>query len=343
MEELRRRTATSGSCARLPGGVRRRRRRHARVRAAGRGGGARVCASSSLFMFISKLAMTPILLDGVRSSRRATCPRVASGELQASYCLSEPDAGSDVAGMSTRAVRDGDHYVLSGTKVWITNAGVSDFYTVFAKTDPDAGHRGISAFVVEKDSPGFSIGKLEQQARRARIAHRGRCPRRLRVPAANLIGDEGRGFTYAMGALDRSRPLVGAQALGIAQGALEPRRATCRAPPVRPARSPTSRASSSCSPTWRPRWTRPACSSTRRARCSTPVTRGVRGPPRWRSCSPPTPRCGSPPTRPAPRRRRLHRVPGRADDARRQDHADLRGHEPDPAHRDRPHLLDEVR
>src|SRR5471030_3209629 len=123
--------------------------------------------------------------------------------------------------MRCRAVRDGDDYVLSGTKYWITNAGVSDFYTVFAKTDPDAGHRGISCFVVEKSFPGFSVSKLERK-----LGVRGSptgeialddCP----VPAENLIGDEGRGFSYAMGALDRSRPLVGAQALGIARGALE--------------------------------------------------------------------------------------------------------------------------
>ena len=162
------------------------------------------------------------LLDhGSEELKRAYLPRVASGECQASYCLSEADAGSDVAGMRTRAVRDGDHYVLTGRKLWITNAGVSDFYTVFAKTDPDAGHRGISCFVVEKSFPGFSIGKLERK-----MGVRGSPTGEIVldgciVPASNRIGDEGRGFHYAMGALDRSRPLVGAQALGIAQGALE--------------------------------------------------------------------------------------------------------------------------
>jgi alkylation response protein AidB-like acyl-CoA dehydrogenase len=182
---------------------------------------ARVCASSSLFTFISKLAMTPVLDHGSDALKQKYVTRVAAGECQASYCLSEADAGSDVSGMRTRAVRDGDHYVLTGQKLWITNAGVSDFYTVFAKTDPDAGHRGISCFVVEKSFPGFSISKLERK-----LGVRGsptgelaldECP----VPAENLIGDEGRGFHYAMGALDRSRPLVGAQALGIARGALE--------------------------------------------------------------------------------------------------------------------------
>jgi alkylation response protein AidB-like acyl-CoA dehydrogenase len=182
---------------------------------------ARVCASSSLFTFISKLAMTPLLDHGSDALKHKYVTRVASGASQASYCLSEADAGSDVSGMRTRAVRDGDHYVLNGHKLWITNAGVSDLYTVFAKTEPDAGHRGISCFVVENTFPGFSVSKLEHK-----LGVRGSptgeitlqdCP----VPAENLIGDEGHGFGYAMGALDRSRPLVGAQALGIARGALE--------------------------------------------------------------------------------------------------------------------------
>jgi len=182
---------------------------------------ARVCASSSLFTFISKLGMTPVLDHGSEALKRRYVPRVASGEYQASYCLSEADAGSDVAGMRTRAVRDGDHYVLSGRKLWITNAGVSDLYTVFAKTDPDADHRGISCFVVEKGFAGFSVSKLEHK-----MGVRGSPTGEIvldecAVPAENLIGEEGRGFAYAMGALDRSRPLVGAQALGIAQGALE--------------------------------------------------------------------------------------------------------------------------
>ena len=182
---------------------------------------ARVCASSSLFTFISKLAMTPVLDHGGELLRHKYVERIASGECQASYCLSEADAGSDVAGMRTKAVRDGDHYVLSGRKLWITNASISDFYTVFAKTDPDAGHRGISCFVVEKDFAGFSVAKLEHK-----MGVRGSPTGEIlldecAVPVENLIGEPGQGFAYAMGALDRSRPLVGAQALGIAQGALD--------------------------------------------------------------------------------------------------------------------------
>jgi alkylation response protein AidB-like acyl-CoA dehydrogenase len=182
---------------------------------------ARVCASSSLFALISRLGITALLAEGSDELKARYVPRIASGEWQASYCLSEPNAGSDVAAMSTRAVRDGDHYVLTGRKAWITNAGVSDLYTVFAKTDPTAGHRGISAFVVESGFDGFSVGKLEHK-----LGVRGSPTGEILlddvpVPVANLIGEEGRGFHYAMGALDRSRPIVGAQAVGIAQGALE--------------------------------------------------------------------------------------------------------------------------
>jgi alkylation response protein AidB-like acyl-CoA dehydrogenase len=182
---------------------------------------ARVCGSSSLFVIISKLAMTPVLMFGSDDLKERYVPRVASGELQASYCLSEPDAGSDVASMSTRAIRDGDHYVLRGTKAWITNAGVSDLYVVFAKTNPEQGHRGISAFVVERDTPGFSVGEPEQK-----MGMRGSPTCEIYfddaiVPAPNRIGDDDAGFGYAMGALDSSRPLIGAQALGLAQGALD--------------------------------------------------------------------------------------------------------------------------
>jgi alkylation response protein AidB-like acyl-CoA dehydrogenase len=182
---------------------------------------ARVCGSSSLFTFISKLGMTPVMRHGSADLQDRYVRPVAAGECQASYCLSESGAGSDVAGMQTRAVRDGDHYLLNGRKSWITNCGVSDFYTVFAKTDPAAGHRGISAFVVEKSFEGASIGKLEHK-----MGMRGSPTGDLVlddcvVPAENLIGDEGAAFGYAMGALDESRPIVGAQALGLAQAALD--------------------------------------------------------------------------------------------------------------------------
>jgi alkylation response protein AidB-like acyl-CoA dehydrogenase len=182
---------------------------------------ARVCASSSLFVIISRLASAPIVAHGSPALQTAVIPHVAAGDWQGSYCLSEPHAGSDVASMSTRAVRDGDQYVLNGRKVWITNAGVSDFYTVFAKTDPTAGSKGISAFVVERDTPGFSVGKLE-----SKLGVRGSPTGEIllddvAVPAERRVGDENAAFGYAMDALNGSRPIIGAQAVGIAQGALD--------------------------------------------------------------------------------------------------------------------------
>ena len=181
---------------------------------------ARVCGSSSLFILISKLGMIPVMRWGSEELKRRYVTRVAAGEAQASYCLSEADAGSDVASMKTRAVRDGDSYVLSGSKHWITNAGVSDTYTVFAKTDPDAGHRGVSCFLVEADW-GVQVAKLEDK-----LGMRGSPTGEIvfdevRVPATNRIGEEGQGFYMAMATLDRSRPTIGAQAVGLAQGALD--------------------------------------------------------------------------------------------------------------------------
>jgi alkylation response protein AidB-like acyl-CoA dehydrogenase len=181
---------------------------------------ARACASTSVTLLISKLSMIPIMNWGSDELKAKYLPPVASGEAQGSYCLSEADAGSDVAAMRCRAVRDGDHYVLSGTKYWITNAGISDTYTVFAKTDPGAGHLGISCFLVEKDW-GVTVAKLEHK-----MGLRGSPTGEVvfddvHVPVANLVGQEGQGFTIAMHTLDRSRPAIGAQAVGIAQGAID--------------------------------------------------------------------------------------------------------------------------
>jgi alkylation response protein AidB-like acyl-CoA dehydrogenase len=182
---------------------------------------ARVCGASSLFVLISRLACGPVLQHGSDELQARVVSKVAAGDWQGSYCLSESQAGSDISAMSTRAVRDGDHYVLNGRKAWITNAGISDFYTVFAKTDSDDARRGMSVFVVEKDFSGVAIGKIENK-----MGMRGSPTGELllddvAVPAANLIGEEGAGFRYALQALDSSRPIVGAQAVGIAQGALE--------------------------------------------------------------------------------------------------------------------------
>ncbi len=181
---------------------------------------ARVCASTAVTLLISKLAMLPVMNWAGEELRQAYLPRVASGEIQGSYCLSEADAGSDVASMRTRAVRDGDDYVLTGAKHWITNAGVSDTYTVFAVTDPAAGRRGISCFLVDADR-GVEIAPHEDKmglrgSPTAAVVFDG-----VRVPASHRIGEEGKGFTIAMHTLDRSRPTIGAQAVGIAQGAID--------------------------------------------------------------------------------------------------------------------------
>ena len=180
----------------------------------------RVCASTSLTMLISKLGMIPVMQWGSSDLKARYLPEVAAGRAQASYCLSEPDAGSDVAAMRMRASRDGDAYVLSGIKSWITNAGVSDTYTIFAKTDPEAGYRGISCFLVEADW-GVKVSKLEEK-----MGMRGSPTGEIvlddvRVPVENRIGEEGQGFYMAMATLDRSRPTIGAQAVGIAQGAID--------------------------------------------------------------------------------------------------------------------------
>ncbi|HQU26666.1 MAG TPA: acyl-CoA dehydrogenase family protein [Acidimicrobiales bacterium] len=181
---------------------------------------ARGCASTSVTMLISKLGMLPVMNFASEEIKRAYLPRIATGEIQASYCLSEADAGSDVAAMRARAVRDGDDYVLTGAKYWITNAGVSETYTVFAKTDPDAGHRGITCFLVEKGW-GVQFPKHEDKlglrgSPTGEVVFDG-----VRVPASHRVGAEGQGFTIAMHTLDRSRPTIGAQAVGIAQGAID--------------------------------------------------------------------------------------------------------------------------
>jgi len=182
---------------------------------------ARVCASSSLIPGVNKLGTMPLLLAGSAEVKQRYLPPVARGEAMFSYCLSEPEAGSDVASMKTRAVRDGDGWVLDGVKRWITNAGVSEYYTVFAVTDPDAGSRGISAFVVEKSDPGVSFGAPEKK-----LGIKGSPTREVyfdgvRLPDARRVGAVGSGFVTAMRTLDHTRVTIAAQAVGIAQGALD--------------------------------------------------------------------------------------------------------------------------
>lgn len=182
---------------------------------------ARVCASSSLIPAVNKLGTMPILLSGSEELKQKVMPSIASGETTASYALSEREAGSDAASMKTRARLDGDHWVLNGTKCWITNAGESSWYTVMAVTDPDKGSNGISAFVVHADDPGFEVGgkerKLGIKGSPTREIHFNDCT----IPADRIIGEPGTGFKTALRTLDHTRPTIGAQALGIAQGALD--------------------------------------------------------------------------------------------------------------------------
>ena len=181
---------------------------------------ARACASTSVTMLISKLAMLPILNFASDEIKQEYLPRIATGEIQASYCLSETDAGSDVAAMRCRAERDGDDYVLNGSKFWITNAGISEIYTVFASTSPAARGRGISCFLVERGW-GIEFPKHEDKMG-LRASPTGEVVLRdVRVPVSHRIGEEGEGFKIAMHTLDRSRPTIGAQAVGIAQGSID--------------------------------------------------------------------------------------------------------------------------
>ncbi|GAA4257817.1 acyl-CoA dehydrogenase [Dactylosporangium darangshiense] len=182
---------------------------------------ARACASSSLIPAVNKLGTMPLLLAASEELKQRYLPPVARGEAMFSYCLSEPDAGSDAAGMKTRAERDGDSWVLNGVKRWITNAGVSEYYTVFAVTDPAARSRGISAFVVEKSDPGVSFGAPEKKLGIKGSPTREVYLDNVRIPADRIIGEPGTGFGTAMRTLDHTRVTIAAQALGIAQGALD--------------------------------------------------------------------------------------------------------------------------
>ncbi|HEU0086537.1 MAG TPA: acyl-CoA dehydrogenase family protein [Pseudonocardiaceae bacterium] len=182
---------------------------------------ARVCASSSLIPAVNKLGTTGLLLAGSEELHKQVLPSLASGEAMASYALSEREAGSDAAAMRTRARRDGDHWVLRGSKCWVTNAGESTWYTVMAVTDPDQGAGGISAFLVHKDDPGFAIGPKERK-----LGIKGSPTREIyfedcAIPADRIIGEPGTGFKTALQTLDHTRPTIGAQAVGIAQGALD--------------------------------------------------------------------------------------------------------------------------
>src|SRR5213596_2564827 len=181
----------------------------------------KVCATTGLIMAVQELGSLGIKLAGTDEQKERFLPRLASGEWLAAYALTEPGSGSDSAAMRTEARLDGDAYVLNGGKRFITNAGVAGLYVVFAKTDPEAGHAGISAFVVEADTLGLEVGRIEPK-----MGIKGSTTGEIffndmRIPAGNLLGEEGEGFKIAMRILDRSRPGIAAQGLGLAQGATD--------------------------------------------------------------------------------------------------------------------------
>jgi alkylation response protein AidB-like acyl-CoA dehydrogenase len=182
---------------------------------------ARVCASSSLIPAVNKLGTMGLILAGSDELKKQVLPTLASGEAMASYALSERESGSDAAAMRTRARQDGDSWILNGTKAWITNGGKSTWYTVMASSDPDKGANGISAFMVRKDDPGFTVGPKERK-----LGIKGSPTTELyfencRIPGDRIIGEPGTGFKTALQTLDHTRPTIGAQAVGIAQGALD--------------------------------------------------------------------------------------------------------------------------
>ncbi len=181
----------------------------------------KACATSALIIAVQELGALPIMIAGSAEQKTKYLPKLASGEIMTSYALSESTSGSDAANMRTTAVRDGDSYVLNGTKVFITNVAVADLCIVFAATDPSAGPKGISAFICHTDDPGFRLGKVEHK-----MGIRGSPTNEVvlegcRIPADRLLGSEGEGFKIAMATLDKSRPGIAAQALGLAQGALD--------------------------------------------------------------------------------------------------------------------------
>src|SRR5918912_3648219 len=180
---------------------------------------AKACATSSLILAVQALGSYPILLAGSEEQKKRLCPPLASGEQLVSYALSEPGSGSDAAAMKTRAQRYGDEYVLNGTKQFIPGGSEAQQMVVFARTEPDGGSRGISAFVLEREHSPWTVAKLEHK-----LGIRGSPTAQIifeevKVPVRNRLGEEGQGFKIALAVLDRSRPGIGAQALGIAEGA----------------------------------------------------------------------------------------------------------------------------
>ena len=182
---------------------------------------ARVCASSSLIPAVNKLGSMPVLLAGTKEQQAQWFPGLAKGDYMFSYALSEPEAGSDTASMKTKAVRDGDSWVLNGAKRWITNAGESEVYTVFANANPELGGKGVTAFVVTKSDPGVSFGAPEKK-----LGIKGSPTREVYLDNVKIgddrrLGEVGEGLKIALRTLDHTRITIAAQAVGIAQGALD--------------------------------------------------------------------------------------------------------------------------
>ncbi|RJQ31668.1 MAG: acyl-CoA dehydrogenase [Peptococcaceae bacterium] len=182
---------------------------------------AKYCCSSGLMLLLTYLPTQPIRIAGSEGQKKKYLGAVARGKMRCAFCLTEPGAGSDAANIRTSAIRKSDYYIINGTKCFISGASVADFVTVFAKTRPDAGSQGVTAFIVEKGTPGFSIGTIEKK-----MGVRGMplCEvvfDEVRVPLENMVGEENKGFQLAMRTLNSIRPAVGARGLGLAQGALE--------------------------------------------------------------------------------------------------------------------------
>src|ERR1051326_6398618 len=183
---------------------------------------ARACGGVGVLFAVNALGSFPIMVGGTEEQKRHWLPQIASGEKLIAFCLSEKFAGSDGASLRMPAVADGDHFVLNGEKKWTTNGGAADLYTVFTCTDPGSKSRRISAFLVEKGTPGFTIGKVEDKMGIRCVPVVETVFQDCRIPRSQLLGGEpGYGFKHAMGTLDLARPGVAAQAVGLAQGALE--------------------------------------------------------------------------------------------------------------------------
>ena len=295
---------------------------------------AKACAASSLILMVQDLGSLPIALFGSDEQKQRLFPKLASGEWSPAFALSEPEAGSDPASMRTSAKLDGDEWVINGTKNWISNAGVADFYVVMASTDRE--NRKTTAFIVEKDREGFSIGGYEHKMGIKGSPTGSPVLEDVRVPQENVIGEVDKGLAVALGTLERTRLGAAAQAVGIAQGAIDYADAVREG--ARHLRQADLRA-----PGDRLQARRDGGAHRRRARADLPRQRGRRprrAGPREVDVDGQADRVGHRDVgddrgRPGARRVRLRqRLSGRAHDARREDHADLRGHERDPAARD---------